>query len=307
MERNGKHLITYTNRGSVPVSDVAASLLANEQLLREAIALVQEILPGLKVEEVNIDFRSAQSQSPLKELLAYSLIVVYQEDLNKATPELVENMLGIDIPDNLEPLITVLVLVVAIYGISKLFELVKVKKDAGAAADATPLIEGNYNNVVNVAGDLIGMDPEAITEALERRYAGKKSRSLGRKALEFIRPAKREDGASIEGAGASISPDTIRAAPASYEVQMDDDEAPQDPYTAQAIVIHATDLDSNKTGWAGHLPGLWEKRLKMRLYPTINPAEIYGKREITGDIIVVSKRDASGEYVPDLFHVLKIY
>lgn len=305
MEHNGTHSITYTNTGSVPVSDVAASLIANEQLLREAAEVLQELVPGLKVEEVVVQFRSATSSSPLKELLAYSLIVVYQEDLNREVPALIEQITGRDVPDNMETLVTVLVLVVAIYGVGKAFELWKAK-GAKAEGGPSPSIQGNYNQVVHVAGDLIGVDPDAITEVLGKRFTGRKARSLGRRALEFIRPAKREDGAAVEGGGVAIDPETIREAPSALDIELETDEETQDAYPAQPIIIHATDLDSAKTGWAGHLPGVWEKRLPMRLYPTIRLDDLFGKREVTGDVILVSRRDAAGEYVPYLFHVVRL-
>jgi hypothetical protein len=261
----------------------------------------------LRFERVDIRFRSATTASPLKELLAYSLVLVYQDKLTEEVPDAIKDMLGIDIPENYETFVTVLVLVIAIYGVSRAFELMKAKKGAAPPADSAPSIQGNYNTVVHVAGDLIGMDPADITATLDRRYAGAKAKPLARKALEFIRPAKREDGAAVEGGGVAIDPDTVRAAPSSFEPADEDDDATPDTYVEQAVVIHATDLDSNKSGWAGHLPGIWEQRLKMRLYPTINPADIYGRHEIVADVILVMKRDANGDLVPDLFHVVRIY
>jgi hypothetical protein len=44
----------------------------------------------------------------------------------------------------------------------------------------------------------------------------------------------------------------------------------------------------------------------MRLSPTIPLDEIYGKREIVADIVLSSRKDATGDFVPFVFHVMKI-
>lgn len=305
MERPFTHEITYTNAGRIPVSDVAASLLANEQLVREAAYLLEALFSDLKVDHVEVNFRSATTSSPLKEIMAGAIFLAFQEDLTKQVPALIERVIGIDVPSDLEALVTVLVLVIAVYGIAKAIEIFGSKK---AAEDGeAPSIQGNFNTVLNVGGDIIGVEPERIAEALERRYQGRRGRTLARRALEFIRPAKREDGASITGGGLEIEAGTISVAPSALDIEMSEEDEIHEPYMAQAVEIHATDIDSNNTGWAGHLPGLWDHRLKMRLYPTIKTEELFGRRHVVADVLLVSKRDAAGDYVPYLFHLMQLH
>lgn len=303
MDRAFRHAITYTNTGPSTVSDVAASLVANEQLIREAAEVLALLFPGLTVTEVRVNFREASTSSPLKELFAGAIVLAYQERLAVEVPALIERVTGKDVPEDMETLITVLVMIVAIYGISKAFELFGPKKDG--AKPASPEITGNYNQVVHVAGDMIGVDPDAIAAALDSRYAGQKAgRSVAKKALEFIRPAKREPGAGVEGAGLSIDPASVAAAPNPAAAMEEED--PQQPYLNQEIHIHANDLDSKRTGWAGHLPGISDKRMPMWLYPTINTADLYGRRSAVADIIVMSRRNDDGELIPYGFHVIAL-
>lgn len=314
MERVFDHAITYTNRGVVSVADVAASLVANEKLLKDAGAVLQELFPGLTVHEVEVRFRSATTSSPLKELLAGAFVLSYQEELRAEVPMWIERLTGIDIPDSSDGIITVLVMVILIYGVAKAVELFGPKKAGGSGEQArsAPMIEpqaviqGNYNQVVLVAGEKLGVDPTAITEALDRKFHGRNGRNLAQKAMQMIRPAKREAGAAIEGGGLRVDPETIEAAPSDLDLLTADEQEIQEPIQAQFVDIHATDIDSNNTGWAGVLSGVWDKRLRMRLYPTIQPEELFGKRTIIADVILVSKANGLGEHVPYLFHVVRI-
>ena len=123
----------------------------------------------------------------------------------------------------------------------------------------------------------------------------------------MLRPAQREEGAAVVGGGVVIQPETVSAAPQNLALDPDDEREAQETYPQQAIVIHATDIDSHKTGWAGHLPGIWERRLPMRLFPAIDPKDIFGKTEVSGDVMVISKKNLEGDFVPYVFHVLRIY
>lgn len=299
MERSFTHLVTYTNSGRVPVSDVAASLLANERLVREAFSTLEDLYPGLSFEDIVIVFRRASSDSPLQEAIEAVGNIIFQGDMNEQIPDLVRRVTGLDIPESMDGLITVIVMAIAVYGVFWLAG--KFKKDD----QSTLTIEGNYNNVIQVGGDLIGVDHDQFKAAVEGRFSKARGTSLARKALDLIRPAQRETGAAVEGGGVRIEPETIAAAPSAIDEALADDDA-HEPYASHAIVIHATDLDSNKTGWAGHLPGLWEKRLPMRLSPTILREDLYGKREVSGDIVLSLRKGAGGDFVPFEFHVMRL-
>lgn len=297
------HEIIYTNTGQVTVSDVAASLLANEKLLRDTAQLLEDLYPGLKA-EMSVNFRSATTSSPLKEYFILGLMMVYQKQLTEEVPPFIESMIGRDIPDGMETTITLLLMAVAIFGIARAFDLFKTQK---TGEPLPPSIQGDYNMIMNVAGDVIGVDREQIEQSLEKRHAGRKAIPLAKRALQFIRPAKGEPGAGVEGGGTRLSPETVRAAPGAADVEAADETEDQDPLLAQQVVIHATDLDSKKSGWACHLPGRWEKRLRMQLFPSVDASAIYGKREITADVILMSRADEDGEMIPYLAIITRLH
>jgi hypothetical protein len=126
--------------------------------------------------------------------------------------------------------------------------------------------------------------------------------------VAFIQPAKREYGARIEGAGQSINASTIEAAPSPLDIALDlADQEEQATYEHVEVVIHATDKDKGSSGWAGHIPKVSEKRLRMKLFPAISPAKLFGRESFLADVIVLSRRDQHGIMTPYLFHVVNVY
>ena len=112
----------------------------------------------------------------------------------------------------------------------------------------------------------------------------------------------------ITGAGLAITPEAIEASPSDLDIAMDDDDNDlQTPLQNVEVVIHATDIDHHSSGWAGHITGVWEKRLRMKLFPSIAPYELFGKETIKADVIVMAKRQWDGNHTPYLFHVLRVY
>lgn len=297
------HEITYTNTGQVTVSDVAASLVANEKLLRDTAQLLEDLFPGLRA-ELSVKFRSATTASPLKEYFILGLIMVYQKELTGEVPPLIEKMIGRDIPDSMETTVTLLFMAVAIFGIARAFDLFKTQR---TGEPVPPSIQGDYNTILNIAGDVIGIDPAQIEASLEKRHAGRKALPLAKRALQFIRPAKGEPGAGVVGGGAELTPETVRAAPGAADVEAAEEMEDQEPLLAQRVVIHATDLDSKKSGWACHLPGRWEKRLRMQLFPSVDASAIYGRREITADVILMSRVDDEGDLAPYLAILTRLH
>lgn len=87
---------------------------------------------------------------------------------------------------------------------------------------------------------------------------------------------------------------------------MDEDEV-QKAYTNVTVRLRATDIDRNKQGWAGQVEHIYEDRLKMQVYPTVNLKLLHGKKTVIGDIILVSRKQDSGEYKPYMFHLVSLH
>jgi hypothetical protein len=73
------------------------------------------------------------------------------------------------------------------------------------------------------------------------------------------------------------------------------------------IYLHAQDVDHNKQGWAAVVPALSPRRIRMNLYPPIDPADIYTKQHVKGDLLVESRRNADGVSEPVRVHLIRIH
>lgn len=307
MEAMFSHEVVFSNRDRILVSDVAHSLLANEQIILNIGSILEKCFDGLTIEKINIEFRSATVNSPLKEALAAGILFTFQDTLKKEVPAMIEKISGQHIDEKYATVVTVIFLIIVIYGIEKAWDIFKNSKKGEAKQPIPHQIITNYGTLVQAGGDMLGIPSAQLASAISRTFPPKRVPQLARTALAFIQPAKREKGAFITGAGFSIDAATIEAAPSELDIAMDDDEETQTPLEKAEVAIHATDIDHNSSGWAGHLPGLWEKRLRMKLFPSIPPAELFGKEKITADIILVAKRQSDGGYIPYMIHVLRVY
>ena len=44
----------------------------------------------------------------------------------------------------------------------------------------------------------------------------------------------------------------------------------------------------------------------MEIYPTIEIESIIRETEIMGDVIVVNKKNSSGDYLPNMYHLVRL-
>lgn len=292
------HHLTYDISGDASVSDVANSLLANERMIRFSSMILEECIEGFHVDSVNVKVKQVTHQSPLKELLAFALVVTFQEDLAKEVPPFIEGLLGTDIPDQYDHLVTVLTMILAIYGVSHTYKRI--------FPDKTPeKLQGDYDKLMIVAGDYINIPPENLKNTIADKFKGGLLRPLQTASLNYFRPAKKENSQIVGLDGNVISSDAVAESPSEIDLAGEDD---LDTYPLQnvAIEIRATDLDRKKQGWAAVVNDVTKKRLKMEIYPTVDIQNLIGKTEIKGDIIVVNKRDSGGDYLPNMYHLVKM-
>jgi len=65
------------------------------------------------------------------------------------------------------------------------------------------------------------------------------------------------------------------------------------------LQVRATNLDSQKSGWAGIIPALVTRRLKLVLGEGVDPKKVAGKFTVRSDVIVHSQpQGAKGEIKP---------
>ncbi len=299
MEVSLQHALSYSTKGDVPVSIIANNLLANERLIHESIRVLGGCFDGLEIQKVTVKVANLSNGSPLKELFVVALYLTYQVDIVQEVPNLIQRLTGQPIPDGMETLITVLVLIIAIYlidaAIGRMFPGKDVKR-----------IKEEYQTKLTELSRMIGLDREVIEKSLHNRLSEGKQKSLFKKAYEFFLPAKIEQGVDIlMDDKVAVSHETIAEIPS--DVEMAQTER-QNVYELDqvSIEIHRSDIDYKQSGWAAVIDEVSDKRKKIILPPEIAPDDLYGKRKIVGDISVIEEMQGDGEYIVKEYHLLRV-
>lgn len=308
MEITFRHEIEFTTKGQVSVEDVAKSLVANASLLFYVGDVLEQFFPDFRVERINPRFVYATTASPLKEGLAVDILSTFQEDLKRDVPKLIEGITGAHLDPQYASIVTVLFLIILLYGLDKAYELFKRPREGSEDTAAPSSITRNYGTIINISGGLFEIPPSEIKGAIQRSIPVNQRRTLAKMAVNFIRPAKHERGAAITGAGLTIMPEAIEDAPGPLDIALeDDDEERTDGYRKVRVILHAYDIDHVSSGWAGHIEGVWDRRVRLKLSPSIQPSRLFGRESIVADIILVSKKRQDGTYTPTLIHLIDIY
>lgn len=301
------HEIVFSNKNAMSVSDVANSLIGNEQILLSIGKVLEGCFSGLVIDKINIEFKFASTNSPLKEAFSAGILFTFQDKLKEEVPKMIESLTGIHTEDKYTTIVTLIFLVIALYGIETAWAMFKKSKDDSQKPEPNLSITNNYGTVLNYTGNMMGVSPAELDHAVRQAIPQKQKSRIAKAALAFIRPAKNEKGASIQGAGQLISAATIEESPSELDIVLGDDDEIQEPFNQVEVIIHAKDKDHSSSGWAGHITGICDRRLKMKLFPSIKPPQIFGKDRIVADIILMSKIQDGGVMTPYLFHILNVY
>jgi hypothetical protein len=295
------HQIKYDVAGHIPVSVVAESLVANGSLAVEAAFLLEALIPGFVVERAEVSVRRVSHESPLQQAFVVAIVTAYQKDLVSDVPKIFTDITGVNVPERYHTILTVVVLMIAIYGISKAIERLFPSRK-------TDKIDENFRNLTIVAGDLIQATPGEIEATIRGRLADKKQVRLSKSIRNFFAPTIGKEGASIAGGGTEIGSSALAQIPnfSTAEVESEKEISESVFENKQRIVIHAMDRDRGKAGWAGHIPALFEERVPMKLDKSIDPEALFTKTEIIGDVLIQYDVADDGKKTPTEFHLLRL-
>ncbi|MCS6759947.1 MAG: hypothetical protein MO852_14160, partial [Candidatus Devosia euplotis] len=226
--------------------------------------------------------RSISQASPFKEWFVLAVVATYQQELSKEVPALIEQLIGYEIPGQFDTLVTVFVMLVAICGLNRLF--------GGSKATKPTNLYRDRGQLISVAGDYINCTPEQIDSAFSEQVSGKQSSRIQKAALKFFAPVRGRFTTVIKGPdGTSISPEAIAEIPSDVQAEADE---PQDQLATEIIrnariELHAKDKDRPAVGWAGHIEGVTQDRVKMLPDKAIDPASLWNRSVVNGDIVMV--------------------
>jgi hypothetical protein len=186
------HQVRYDVAGHIPISVIAESLVANGKLAMEAAFLLEALIPGMVIERAEVSVRRISHESPLQQAFVVAVVAAFQKDVARDVPLIFTDITGLELPERYHTLLTVIVLMIAIYGISKAIERL-------FPARKTDRIEENSRNLTVVAGDLIQMPPAQIEATIRGRLVDKKQTNMGMAIRNFFAPTIGKDGATIVG------------------------------------------------------------------------------------------------------------
>jgi hypothetical protein len=302
MEMRFPHRVKY-DADDWTIDQVVLTLQGQRRLIEASTAVLEELIPGLKVESVTIEVNELQTGSLFEDFVIV-LYSVYQTDVDGVVSAEVESMFGVSIPEQYQPLLSAILLLIALYVGRYAISAVLAKK----GKEPAPLhIQGDYNTVVNMIGSTLNVNAEHVEDALKEAVPPNKRRSLIKSVTSFLRPKPRGEIAAIEVADvARIPKATLDEYPSDSDLEAIDESRHVDIPDAR-IQIRATDRDKNKSGWAAMILDnkQFKKRLDMVLYPTVD-AEALAKCDIVkADISVEGERKPDGSFKGKTIHLLR--
>lgn len=292
------HSVTYDFEGRATVSEVAKSLVAQDKLVREALSVLEELFPNLTLEKPVVSVRAVSQDSPLRTNLEALVVAAYATELGQDVPDILDTLFGVNVPDTYDSVVSVLVLLIAIWGI----DWVRAKIFPGKKERA---LDQERERLLKEAADRASVTEEHLEEAIERALR-KHKRSVMKASADFLEPAKRHKATAVKVAGTEISQNAIEAMPS--DVDLAQYEPPTETEELERVTVHfrAHDLDKNKA-WAATIEEIFPYRRPLHLAPHINGENLFEKSEVIADVIVTSELDSNGEYVPRFYYLQKVY
>lgn len=293
------YAITYTTQKDVPISIVARNLLAHEVLILDTVDMLTGLYPSLAVEKTTIRVRSVTNNSPLKELIALTMVVSFQDDLVKEVPDLIEKLTGHAVPESIDSLVTLLAVLIVSYAVMEAIQRIYPGKDIAK-------LKEEYERKIAMVSDRFGMEKADIEEYLEQKYQEEQPKSLLKAISDFILPARLESDVSINTVDDEVllDPDVVRAIPPVLDAAGDSSDS--FPLEATFMEIHRSDRDQNRHGWRAVVPEVSDKKVRLILGDAIKPTDLYGSTSIIGDLAVYKETDSVGELQPKTYHLSRV-
>lgn len=297
-----KHSGKYTGE-EFNIDEVIGSLSSQKILLTSGVHVIGRIDEDFKVEDVKIYVKRLETNTLFWDILV-EVHGLYQERIASEVVGGVEEMFGVDIPADYEPLVSLAALAVT-YMVAR-YAYERVAKGKGPDTPPPVHIHSENSVIIQNIADIVHQSPEAVADAIERAVPPVKRRALIPKVADFLRPSRKEPGEQIEVDGAPpISPEALREFPSDAELASVEDSTLVDVERAW-VEIRSTDRDKTKSGWGAIIrdDGRFPKRLPMDLYPTVKAEKLAAFHFVRADVVVECDRLADGTLKPKRIHLL---
>jgi hypothetical protein len=298
MELTIPNSVVYDFEGRATVQEVAKSIIAQDRLVREALAVLEEVFPDLTFEKPIVSIRAVSQDSPLRTTLEALVVAAYSPELGQDMPDILEVLFGSKVLGKYDSVVDVLVLLIAIWGVEWLYhKLVPGKNEPDLRKERDRLLE-DASRQASVTEDHL---EEAVEKVLQKR-----KRTVMKASADFLEPAKRHKASAVVSGTTAISKTAIDAMPS--DIDLAQYEPATEIQTLQNVAVHfrAHDLDRNKA-WAATIEDVSPLRRPLHLAPDVRPEQLFDKKDIRADVLVTYTLDPDGEYVPSLYYLQKVH
>lgn len=300
MELLIRQQIYYSNRKAIPIREVAESLIALENIIRQSPSVLETMFPDTKIDSIDVFIERLKADSLLEDILI-KLTFGDQKSLDLFIANL-RQQIGLDKfmenPKFMGSIILALALAGAAYYIGK---------STNATEEQKATIEANHNTIIQIGAGLIQLDAADFKAIIDGALNEKDKDRLAKDAIKLIKPAKRDPEATITFSNndeLKITNGSIKAMPS--HVEEPDEELDTQDFDNIELEIRATDLDSSKQGWGVIIHDVHPRRVRMQLAPFINPIDLGNRRVIRADVTVIFGYDKGGNRIPKLVFLKQI-
>jgi hypothetical protein len=276
------------------MQDIAESLLALTKIVERTPRLLDELLEDASVDRVEIYLDELKSGS-LFERAAFKFFFKSQKEFDSFF-RTGGKKLGVDALKKNKKAIPYLILCAVLMG-----GIYAIRRGVGDK-DRTVQVENHATQMIQITAGTLNMEPSDLKDVLVRVL--KDNNDLARDAVKFVRPAKREQGASItldDDDSSSLTSQVVN----SFPKELHELPAPEfvEEHHGIEVQIRAVDLDSTKKGWAAKIPAISEARVKLQLAPFMDGTELMEKKVVHGDVTAVFEVQEDGSRVPRLYYL----
>lgn len=289
--------VIYQTTSLVPILDVIDSLEGNLALVKETSDLLESCVDGLKIHDINLVVAEI-SDGSLKEIMFATLFLTYQSELTQEVPGMIEKLLGVDIPDSYDSMVTVATMVLLYYTVDFVFRRVNHAVSSVESRSQLDALISDLSNTCNVP-------EEKIRKTLAERYKTGRLRAIAGAAAKFFRPSKNQDNAPIRMGRRIIPREVAREMPFTFSKRVLRGETNRMLENVKINLV-AHDLHRTKQGWSGIIEGLSPERKPLYVFPPVRPEQIFTRTSVVGDVIAIMARDDNGEYQPAVYHLIRV-
>lgn len=302
--------VTYDFEGRANVAEVAKALIAQEQLLRDALLVIEGCYSEIEIEHVSVTVREVVQNSPLRHRIEGFIVAALSPGLTEDMPaDILDTLFGLDVPDSYDGFVTLLVLIVSLWGAEKVIQQLKRSKDDAEGAELERReteIAAERKRLTEKAAIAGSVEEERLQEAISTTLQ-KRAASVGRSAMNFLSPARRHRAVAIRAPGGeAIEKETIDALPSDLEMASYEPATETTPYERVIVKFHAHDKDNPKR-WAGTISEVGEGRKALHISPDIDSESLFTREKVRADVLVTSVLDAQGEYQPSIYYLARVY